>query len=316
MAWNTKLTKLLGIEYPIIQGAMAYISDAKLVAAMSHAGCTGVIASGGFTPDEVREEIRRFRDLAGSDKVFGVNLMLQNRNKDDIAQIVCDEKVPFVTIGAGNPVPWLEPLHAHGVKCIAVVPSVKLAHRVQDNGADAIVIEGMEAGGHDGKITLMALLENVLPDMEIPVVAAGGIVDGRGIAAALTMGAAGVQMGTRFLLAEECRLHPNAKEAIIQASDTDSTVTGFSKNNSVRGLQNEFTKKYLEAEHRGASKEELEALSRGTNKLAAIDGDVVNGFVLAGMSLTHLQKIEPVQDIVSSLTSETEHVLKEATSRI
>lgn len=316
MSWNTKLTKLLQIDYPIIQGAMAYISDGKLAAAMSHAGCAGVIASGGFTPDEVREEIRRFRDIAGPDKVFGVNLMLQNRNKDDIAQIVCDEKVPFVTIGAGNPVPWLEPLHAHGVKCVTVVPNVKLAKRVQEAGADALVIEGMEAGGHDGKITLMALLENVLPDIEIPVVAAGGIIDGRGVAAALTMGASGVQMGTRFLLAEECRLHANAKEAIIQAADTDSTVTGFSKNNSVRGLKNSFTEKYLEAEYKGASREELEALSRGTNKIAAVDGDVDNGFVLAGMSLTHLRKVEPVSDIISQITAETEEVLRRAASRI
>lgn len=316
MMWKTKFTQLLNIDYPIIQGAMAYISDGKLAAAMSHAGCAGVIASGGFSPDEVRNEIRRFKDIAGPNKVFGVNLMLQNRNKDDIAQIACDEKVPFVTIGAGNPVPWLEPLHAHGIKCVTVVPNAKLARRVQDAGADALVIEGMEAGGHDGKITLMALMENVLPDIEIPVVAAGGIVDGRGIAAALVMGASGVQMGTRFLLAEECRLHPNAKQAIIQAADTDSTVTGFSKNNSVRGLKNTFTEKYLQAEYQGASREDLETLSRGTNKIAAVDGDVENGFVLAGMSLTHLRQIEPVSDIIAQITKETEEVLQKATSKI
>ena len=208
MSWNTKITKLLNIDYPIIQGAMAYISDGVLAAAMSHAGCAGVIGSGGFTPDEVQSHIRRFKDIAGSQKVYGVNLMLQDDNKDDIAQIICDEKVPFVTIGAGNPIPWFEPFHQKGIKCIPVVPNVKLAQRVQAHGADALVVEGMEAGGHDGKLTLMALLENVLPDIEIPVIAAGGIADGRGIAASLLMGASGVQMGTRFLLAEECSLHP------------------------------------------------------------------------------------------------------------
>ena len=178
MNWNTKITKLLHINYPIIQGAMAYISDGTLAAAMYHAGCCGVIGSGGFSVDEVRAEIRKVKDILGPDKVYGVNLMLQAPNKDDIAQLVCDEKVPFVTLGAGNPIPWFEPLHKNGIKCIPVVPNVRLAQKVQEAGADALVVEGMEAGGHDGKITLMALLENVLPEIEIPVVAAGGIVDG------------------------------------------------------------------------------------------------------------------------------------------
>ena len=205
MSWNTKITKLLGIDYPIIQGGMAYISDGVLAAAMNHAGCAGVIGSGGFSVDEIRDHIRQAKDILGPGKCFGVNLMLQMPNKDDVAQLICDEKVPFVTIGAGNPVPYFDPFHHAGVKCIPVVPNVKLAHRVQDAGADAIVVEGMEAGGHDGKITLMALLENVLPEIEIPVIAAGGIVDGRAVAAALIMGASGVQMGTRFLLSKECR---------------------------------------------------------------------------------------------------------------
>lgn len=216
MAWKTKLTELLSIDYPIIQGGMAYISDGVLAAAMAHAGCAGVIGSGGFTTDEVRDNIRRARDILGPKGIYGVNLMLQAPNKDDVAQVICDEKVPFVTLGAGNPVPWFDDLHHAGVKCIPVVPNVKLAKRVQDAGADALVVEGMEAGGHDGKLTLMALLENVLPDIEIPVVAAGGIVDGRGIAAALIMGASGVQMGTRFLLAEECRLPPQSQRSHYQ----------------------------------------------------------------------------------------------------
>lgn len=305
--WNTKLTKLLGIEYPIIQGAMAYLSEANLVSAMCHAGATGVIATGGLQVDAVREQIRKAKDM--TDKPFGVNLMLQSPNKDDIAQLVCDEKVAFVTIGAGNPVPYFEPLQAHGIKCIPVVPSVKLARRVQDKGADALVIEGMEAGGHDGKLTTMALMENVLPEIEIPVVAAGGIVDGRGIAAALVMGASGVQMGSRFLLAEECILHPNAKQAIIQAVDTDSTVTGFSRNDSVRGLKNKWSEAYLAKEYSGAPEEELMSMARGTNWKGAIEGDTENGFVLVGMSLNRLNRIQPVQEIIDELVTETEERL-------
>ena len=295
MSWNTKITKLLNIDYPIIQGAMAYISDGVLAAAMSHAGCAGVIGSGGFTPDEVQSHIRRFQDIAGSQKVYG-----------------CDEKVPFVTIGAGNPIPWFEPFHQKGIKCIPVVPNVKLAQRVQAHGADALVVEGMEAGGHDGKLTLMALLENVLPDIEIPVIAAGGIADGRGIAASLLMGASGGQMGTRFLLAEECSLHPKAKDAIMAAADTDSVVTGFTTGDSVRGLKNRFSDRYLKAEYSGASPDELSSISAGTTKRGALFGDTENGFILAGMSLTHLTKIQSAKEIVEELVSETERRLAAA----
>ncbi len=309
MSWNTAITKLLDIRYPIIQGAMAYISEGELAAAMYHAGGCGVIGHGGFTVDEVRDHIRRAKDILGPGKTFGVNLMLQMYNKDDVAQLICDEKVPFVTIGAGNPLPYLEPFHHAGVKCLPVVPNVKLAHRLQDAGADAIVVEGMEAGGHDGKITLMALLENVLPEIEIPVVAAGGIVDGRGIAAALLMGASGVQIGTRFLLAKECHIHPKAQEAIISACDTDSVVTGFTTRDTVRGLRNAFSENYLKREYSGAPQEELNDLSRGTYRKAVIDGDTENGFVLAGMSLTHLTRVQPVSEIIEEMVSVAEHRL-------
>ena len=312
MNWNTKITKLLHINYPIIQGAMAYISDGTLAAAMYHAGCCGVIGSGGFSVDEVRAEIRKVKDILGPDKVYGVNLMLQAPNKDDIAQLVCDEKVPFVTLGAGNPIPWFEPLHQNGIKCIPVVPNVRLAQKVQEAGADALVVEGMEAGGHDGKITLMALLENVLPEIEIPVVAAGGIVDGRGIAAALVMGASGVQIGTRFLLSEESPIHPHAKEALIRAEDTDSTVIGFTRNDSVRGLRNKYSDAYLEKEYSGASAEELAAFAAGSVPKAAIHGDMENGFLPAGMSLTHLTKVQPVASIMAELVTETEKALAKA----
>ena len=252
--------------------------------------------------------------MCGKQAVFGVNLMLQSPNKDDIAQLVCDEKVPFVTIGAGNASSYINPLHQAGIHALAIVPTVKLAERVQERGADAVIIEGMEAGGHDGKLTLMALMENVIPSLEIPVISAGGISDGRGIAATLIMGSSGVQIGTRFLLAEECQTHINYKNALIHANDKDSVVTGFSKNDSVRGLRNAFTKKYLEAEYDGASIEELRALSHGTTKKAVIEGDVQNGYVLAGMSLTNLKKIQPMKEIMSELIAETEYTLEKASS--
>ena len=312
--WKTRITELLGIKYAIISGAMAYISESQLVASICHEGGTGVIASGGFSVDEVQRYIHEVRDMCGKQAVFGVNLMLQSPNKDDIAQLVCDEKVPFVTIGAGNASSYINPLHQAGIHALAIVPTVKLAERVQERGADAVIIEGMEAGGHDGKLTLMALMENVIPSLEIPVISAGGISDGRGIAAALIMGSSGVQIGTRFLLAEECQTHINYKNALIHANDKDSVVTGFSKNDSVRGLRNAFTKKYLEAEYDGASIEELRALSHGTTKKAVIEGDVQNGYVLAGMSLTNLKKIQPMKEIMSELIAETEYTLEKASS--
>lgn len=316
MSWNTKITKLLSIKYPIIQGAMAYLSDGTLAAAMNHAGCAGVIASGGLSSDQFLHEVRKFKDICGPGKMFGANLMRQAENRDDIAQIICDEKVPFVTIGAGDPLPWISDFHQAGLLCIPVVPNVKLAQRVQAGSADALIIEGMEAGGHDGKWTTMANLENILPAIEIPFLAAGGIVDGRGVAAALLMGASGVQMGTRFLLAEECILHPNAKQAIIHARDTDSIVTGFTTGDSVRGLRNAFSDTYVREEYAGAPKEELTHMAAGTNRKGCIDGDVENGFILAGMSLNNLTKIQPVQEIVEDIVSETERVLRSASSLI
>lgn len=310
--WRTKLTELLGIDYPIIQGAMAYISESILVSAVCRAGATGVIATGGLATDYVRDQIRKCKEM--TDRPFGVNLMLQSPNKDDIAQLVCDEKVGFVTIGAGNPVPFFAPLHQAGVRCIPVVPSVKLARRVQEKGADAMVIEGMEAGGHDGMQTVMALMENVIPEIEIPVIAAGGISDGRAVAAALIMGAAGVQMGSRFLLAEECQVHRNVKQAILDATDTDSVITGFTHNSNVRGLKNAFSKKYLDREYAGASQEELMSMAAGTNRDAAVKGDIENGFVQVGMSLNRLCRIQSAADIVAQTVDEAQTLLKNGPS--
>lgn len=308
---KTQLTELLGIQYPIIQGAMAWTSEHKLAAATANGGATGVIASGGRTADWVRQEIRAAKELTS--KPFGVNLMLMANNVDEIVEVLKEEKPAFVTLGAGNPVPYIEPLHAHGIKVIPVVPNVKLAKRVADAGADAIIVEGLEAGGHIGTQTTMALMENVLPEVSIPVVIAGGIADGRALAAALTMGAAGVQIGSRFILAEECQMHQNCKDAIIKASDTDSAVTGLtSGHGGVRSLKSEFTKKYLEAEFSCAPKEELTAMSVGTNKLAAVNGDIVNGAVQCGLSLNRLTKVEPAKVIIESIIDEAKAAIKQA----
>ena len=240
---RTALTELLQIEYPIIQGAMAWVSEHKLVAAVANAGATGVIALGGRDAEWTRNEIRACKEL--TDKPFGVNLMLMAPNKDELVNVIIEEKPAFVTLGAGNPVPYIKPLQEAGIKVIPVVPSLKLAKRIEEAGADAMIVEGMEAGGHIGSQTTMSLMENILPEISIPVVVAGSIVDGRGLAAALLMGAEGVQMGSRFLLAEECQAHQNMKEAIIKATDTDSVVTGLlSGHGGVRSLKNEFTSRY------------------------------------------------------------------------
>lgn len=305
---NTKVTRLLGIQFPLIQGAMAWISERNLTSAVSNAGGAGVIAAGGRSADWVREEIRATKKL--TDKPFGVNVMLMAPNKDEIVKVICEEKVAFVTLGAGNPVPFIETFHQAGIKAIPVVPSVKLAKRIEAAGADAIVIEGMEAGGHIGTQTTMALLSNVIPEVSLPVIAAGGISDGRAMAAALLMGADGVQMGSRFLLTEECTVHDKAKEKIIAATDTDSAVTGFSRGHGVRGLKNQFTDRFLDRERSGAPQEELNDMATGTNKLAAIDGDVENGLVQVGQSLNRLTKIQPVREVVTELIAEALATLK------
>lgn len=311
---NTKLTTLLKIKYPIIQGGMAWVSEANLTSAVSNAGGAGIIASGGRTAEWVREEIRKTKTL--TNKPFGVNVMLMAQNINEIVDVICQEKVAFVTLGAGNPMPFLEKFKHHGIKTIPVVPNLRLAKRMEAAGADAIIIEGMEAGGHIGTQTTMALLTNIVCEISIPVIAAGGIVDGRGIAAALIMGASGVQMGSRFLLTEECTLHPNAKQRIIDATDTDSVVTGYSRGHGVRGLKNKFTTKFLELETKGAPQEVLNDLATGTNKLAAIDGDIENGLVQVGQSLVKLSDIKPVKQVLENLMSETVTVLNSAINLI
>lgn len=306
------ITEVLGIKYPIIQGGMAWISDAKLAAAVSNAGGAGIISCGGRTTEYVREEIRKAKQL--TDKPFGVNVMLMAPNKDEIVDVICEEKPAFVTLGAGNPVPYFAKLKEAGIKVIPVIPNVKLAKRVAAAGADAMVAEGMEAGGHIGVLTTMALMTQVLPEVkDIPVLMAGGFGDGRGLAAAMLMGAGGVQMGTRFLVAEECSVHENMKEKLIEAVDTDTIVTGLTLGGAVRGIKNKFSVEFVQKENEGKTpKEELIRMATGTNKLAAVEGDVENGMMQAGQSLTVLQKVEPVAVIIENIMKQARETLAAA----
>ena len=272
----------------------------------------GIISCGGRTTEYVREEIRKAKQL--TDKPFGVNVMLMAPNKDEIVDVICEEKPAFVTLGAGNPVPYFAKLKEAGIKVIPVIPNVKLAKRVAAAGADAMVAEGMEAGGHIGVLTTMALMTQVIPEIkDIPVVMAGGFGDGRGLAAAMLMGAGGVQMGTRFLVAEECSVHENMKQKLIEAVDTDTIVTGLTLGGAVRGIKNKFSTEFVQKENEGkTSKEELIRMATGTNKLAAVEGDVVNGMMQAGQSLTVLQKVEPVATIIEDIMKQARETLSAA----
>lgn len=304
------LTNLLHIKYPIIQGGMAWVSDGRLAAAVSAAGGAGVIAAGGREAAWVQAQIRLAKSLTPNP--FGVNVQLMAPNKEEVVDVICDEQVAFVTLGAGNPIPFFSKFAQTGIKTIPVVPNVRLAQRVQDKGADALVVEGMEAGGHIGVMTTMALMTQVIPAVTIPVIAAGGFADGRGLAAALLMGAAGVQMGTRFMLASECGVHNNVKQKLIAAVDTDSVVTGLTMGHGVRGLKNRFTERFLELEQACTPNGELEKLAAGTNRLAMEEGDVENGMVLAGQSLLGLKKEEPARDIIEEIVNEARRVLRGA----
>jgi len=311
---RTKLTELLGIKYPVIQGSMAWVSESKLAIAVAEAGGAGVIACGGREPNWVREEIRAVRKA--TNKPFGVNVILQADNIEDMVELVITEKVPFVTLSAGNPIPHIARLKAAGIKVFCVVPSLKLAKRVEESGADALIIEGMESGGHIGSLTTLALMTQVIPEIKIPVIAAGGIADGRGMAAALLMGAAGIQMGTAFLVAEECQVHPNFKEKVLAAVDTDSVATGLSRGHAARQLKNSFTEQFLALERSGAPQAELDEMARGRNRLAAVVGDMENGSVQTGQSLTVIKEIRPARVIIEEIVNDAINILKKAPSII
>lgn len=305
---KTKITELFGIEYPILQGGMAWVAEAQLAAAVSNAGGIGLIAGGSAPAEVIREEIRRAKEL--TDKPFGVNIMLMSPYAGELAQLVIEEGVAVVTTGAGNPGKYIASWKQAGIKVIPVVPSVSLAKRMERAGADALVAEGCEAGGHIGELTTMALVPQITDAVSIPVLAAGGIADGRGVAAALMLGAQGVQVGTRFLAAEECQIHQNYKELVLKAKDTDSAVTGRGTGHPVRQIRSKFTRRVLELEGREADPEEFEALTVGSLKKAVVDGNVEEGSFMAGQIAGLVSKIQSAQQIVDEMFSEAEQLLK------
>jgi enoyl-[acyl-carrier protein] reductase II len=304
---KTKVTELLQIEYPIIQGGMAWVAEHHLAAAVSEAGGFGLIGAASAPPEIVREEIRKAKEL--TDKPFGVNIMLLNPNADEVAKIVVEEGIQAVTTGAGNPEKYMPMWKEAGVKVIPVVASVAMAKRMERYGADAVVAEGMEAGGHIGNQTTMALIPQIVDAVNIPVIAAGGIGDGRGVAASFMLGAEGVQMGTRFVVADESIVHDNYKDRIVKAKDIDSVVTGQSTGHPVRCLRNQMTKEYIKKEQEGVPFEELERMTLGSLRKAVMDGDILNGTVMAGQIAGLVSKKQSCKEILQEIMTEAEKLL-------
>ena len=300
------LNKLLNIKYPIIQGAMANIATAEFAACVSQCGGLGIIATGSLSAEQTRIEIQKCKQL--TNQPFGVNIMLMNPYASEIVDVIIEEGVPVVTTGAGNPGAYMAKFKEAGIKVFPVVPSVGLAKRMERAGADALIVEGGESGGHVGEMTTMALVPQVVDAVNIPVIAAGGIADGRGMIAAFALGACGVQVGTCLLVADECPIHENYKEAVIKAKDTDTVVTGKSVNTPVRSLKNQMTREYLKLESHIESREELEKLTLGGLRKAVHDGDVKTGSVMMGQIAGMIQEKKPMQQILNEMMESTEAV--------
>lgn len=305
---KTKITQLLGIEYPVIQGGMAWVADYHLAAAVSEAGGLGIIGAGGAPASFVKEQIQKAKEITS--KPFGVNIMLMNPEADQIAQVVIDEGVKVVTTGAGNPGKYMAAWKEAGIKVIPVVASVGLAKMMERAGADAVVAEGTESGGHIGELTTMTLVPQVVDAVNIPVIAAGGIADGRGFAAAIMLGAEAVQMGTRFVVAKESIVHDNYKQKVISAKDIDSAVTGRSTGHPVRCIRNKTTREYLKMEQEGATLEELEKMTLGSLRKAVVDGNVVEGSLMAGQIAGLVKSENTCEEIVKEVMSQAEKLLK------
>ncbi len=301
---KTTLTELLGIKYPIIQGGMAWVADANLASAVSEAGGLGLIAAGSMDKELLRAEIRKAKSL--TDKPFGVNIMLMNPHTPDLAQVVIEEEVAVVTTGAGSPGKYIDAWKSAGIKVVPVVASTGLAKRMEGLGADAIVAEGTEAGGHIGELTTMTLIPQVVDSVSIPVIAAGGIADGRGIAAVSMLGASGVQVGTRFLASCECTIHQNYKELVVKSRDIDSRVTGRSGGHPVRCIKNALTLELDKMEKAGATFEEMEAVTLGSLRKAVKEGDLKEGSFMAGQIAGLVKEIMPVKDIIEEMFAEYE----------
>lgn len=304
---QTRITDLLGIEYPIFQGGMAWVADYHLAAAVSEAGGLGIIGAANAPVDWLREQIREAKKLTS--KPFGVNVMLMSPHADQVARLIAEEGVAVVTTGAGNPEKYMKLWKEKNIKVIPVVASVALAKRMERCGADAVVAEGCESGGHVGETTTMSLLPQVVDALSIPVIAAGGIADGRGIAAVRMLGAEGVQLGTRFVVTKECQVHENYKARIIKAKDIDTRVTGRTTGHPVRALRNDMTKKYLDLEKSGASLEELEYLTLGALRKAVVEGDVKEGSVMAGQIAGMIREEKSCKELVEDLMQEASGLL-------
>ena len=307
---KTEITELLGICYPIIQGGMAWVADYHLAAAVSNAGGLGLIGSGGAPAEWVREQVREAKKL--TDQPFGVNLMLMNPEADQIAKVLVEEGVAVVTTGAGSPEKYMKMWKEAGILVIPLVASLALARRMERVGADALVAEGMESGGHIGAQTTMTLVPQIVDVVNIPVIAAGGIADGRGFAAARMLGADAVQMGTRFIVSKESIVHEAYKERVLKARDIDSEVTGMSTGHPVRCLRNQMTREYLKLEKEGASFEELELMTLGTLRKAVVEGDVTRGTVMAGQSAGLVKQEQTCSEMIEEIMDQAKKLLKEA----
>lgn len=305
---NTEITKLLGIKYPIIQGGMAWVAESHLAAGVSKAGGLGIIAAANAPVEWVREQIREVQKQTNNP--FGVNIMLLSPYAEEVAKVIVEEGVKVVTTGAGNPEKYMEMWKAAGVKVIPVIASVALAKRMERCGADAIVAEGCEAGGHIGETTTMALVPQVVDAVEIPVIAAGGIADGRGMAAAFMLGAKAIQIGTQFVVTKESIVHDNYKQCILKAKDIDSKVTGRSTGHPIRTLRNKQTREYLRLEAEGADFETLEHLTLGGLRKAVVEGDVENGSIMAGQIAGLVKKECTCQELIEGMVKEAEALMK------
>lgn len=311
---RTPLCELLGIEHPILQGGMAWAASAELAAAVSNAGGLGIVGAGNLPAEAVRAELRRVRSL--TNRPFGANVPIFTAGAHQAVKVFIEEGVSVVTVGGGNAGPYLEPLRRAGIRVIPVVASVALARRMARQGVDALIAEGMESGGHVGDVATLPLLPQVVDAVDLPVIAAGGIADGRGLAAALALGAVGIQMGTRFICTVECSAHPNYKERIVQAHDRATMVTGDRFGHPVRCIRGPFVRRYEELEKAGCTEEEFMAMGAGTLRAAIVDGDVLEGSVMAGQSAGLVVDVVPVKVVIDRTVAEAEAVLRRTASLI